>query len=75
MGPFSDFNATSRYQVQTVCNSTISDFQFNGTAISFNVCGDNDTSGFCRICIPTTLMNYNCSSHLLDEGDIYGVLF
>lgn len=59
IGPFSNFNATSRCQVQTVCNSTISDFQFNGTAISFNICGDNDTSGFCRICIPTTLMNYS----------------
>ncbi len=59
MGLFSDFNATSRCQVQTVCNSTISSFQFNGTAISFNVCGNDYTSGFCRICIPTTLMNYS----------------
>jgi len=59
MGPFSDFNATSRYRVQTVCNSTISDFEFNGTAIRFNLYGDNGTSGFCRICIPTTLLNYN----------------
>ena len=58
MGPFSSFNATSKHQVQTICDSTISDFQFNGTAISFNIYGENDTSGFCRICIPTTLMNY-----------------
>ena len=57
MGTFSDFNATSEYHVQTICNSTISDFQFNGTAISFNVSGENDTTGFCRILIPTALMN------------------
>ena len=57
MGMFSDFDATAEYTVQTVCNSTISDFQFNGTAISFNVSGENGTIGFCRICIPTTLMN------------------
>jgi len=58
MGMFSDFNATSEQHVQTICNSTISNFQFNGTAISFNVTGENDTTGFCRICIPTALMTY-----------------
>jgi parallel beta-helix repeat protein len=57
MGMFSDFIATTEYNVQTICNSTISDFQFNGTAIRFNVSGENGTSGFCRICIPTALMN------------------
>ena len=62
MGMFSDFGATSEYHVQTICNSSkwdlpISDFQFNGTAISFNVTGVDDTAGFCRICIPTALMN------------------
>jgi len=57
MGMFSDFSATSEYHVQTICNSSISDFQFNGTAIYFNVTGENDTNGFCRICIPRALMN------------------
>jgi parallel beta-helix repeat protein len=57
MGMFSEFKATSEYHVQTICNSTISDFQFNGTAISFNVTGEDGTSGFCRICIPTALMS------------------
>ena len=57
MGMFSDFKATSEYYVQTICNSSISDFQFNGTAICFNVTGENTTTGFCRICIPTALMN------------------
>jgi parallel beta-helix repeat protein len=57
MGEFYDFNVTSEHHVQTVCNSSISDFHYNGTGISFDVTGDNGTSGFCRICIPTALMN------------------
>jgi hypothetical protein len=57
MGMFSDFNANSEQHVQTICNSTISDFQFNGTAIRFNISGENSTAGFCRICIPKALMN------------------
>lgn len=57
MGMFSDFIATSEYHAQTVCNSSISDFGFNGTSIGFNVTGDDGTMGFCRICIPKALMN------------------
>jgi hypothetical protein len=56
MGLFSDFTVTSGYGVETICNSTVSDFQFNGTAISFNVTGETGTNGFCRVCIPTTLV-------------------
>ena len=56
MGTFSNFKATSKYHVQTICNSSISDFEFNMTTISFNVLGENGTTGFCRICIPTALM-------------------
>jgi len=57
MGMFSDFKATSEYRVQTICNSSISDFHFNGTAICFNVTGIDYTTGFCRICMPRALMN------------------
>jgi len=57
MGVFSDFNATSESHVQTICNSSMSDFQFNGTTISFNVSGENGTTSFCRIFIPTALLN------------------
>jgi peptide/nickel transport system substrate-binding protein len=57
MGMFSNFVVTSEYHVQNICNSSISDFQFNGTAICFNVIGENGTGGFCRICIPRALMN------------------
>jgi len=57
MGLFSDYTLTSELQVQTICNSTISAFRFNGTAILFNITGVEDTSGFCRICIPRALMD------------------
>jgi len=57
MGAFSEFDITSEYSIQAICNFTISDFQFNGTAISFDVSGEAGTLGFCRICIPKVLMN------------------
>jgi len=56
-GMFSNLNATSEQQVQVICNSTLSDFQFNGTAICFNVTGAEGTTGFCRICIPRALIS------------------
>jgi parallel beta-helix repeat protein len=57
MGTFSDFKVTAEYHVQIICNSSISDFQFNGTAILFDVTGVEGTTGFCRICIPKSLLN------------------
>lgn len=57
MGVFSDFNIASECHVQTICSSSISNFQFNGTAISFDVTGENGTASFCRICIPKALMD------------------
>jgi parallel beta-helix repeat protein len=57
MGPFSDFSVAAGVDVHVVSNSTVSDFQFNGTAILFNVSGANGTTGFCNVCIPTALFN------------------
>ncbi|MGB8780873.1 MAG: hypothetical protein WCD81_09545, partial [Candidatus Bathyarchaeia archaeon] len=57
MGGFSDFNVVQGVDVQVVSNSTVSDFQFNGTAILFNVSGVNGTTGFCNVCIPTAMLN------------------
>lgn len=57
LGMFNSFNVTPQYSVETVCNSTISDFQFNGNALAFNASGENGTTGFCRISIPTALVN------------------
>ena len=77
MGMFSDFNATSEHSVQTICNSTISDFQFNGTAIIFNVSGEEETLGFCRICIPHTLLEPPYTVLVNNETPLYinGSLF
>lgn len=61
MGMFHSFD-TSLGDVHTICNSTISDFQCyydseNQTnVIKFNVNG-TEGIGFCRICIPHTILN------------------
>jgi len=66
MGPFSDFIIAweeQLHRVTTICNSTISNFNFTDTyngsvrAIFFDVTGEDGTIGFCRIRIPTTLIN------------------
>ena len=62
MDMFSDFKVTWQdeiYHVTTICNSTISAFQFNQQEriLSFNVTGQDFTIGFCRIIIPKTLIN------------------
>lgn len=54
-GPFYTFNATPQSQIQIISNSTITSFEFNGTAIRLNV--EDLTNGFLRICIPTTILN------------------
>jgi parallel beta-helix repeat protein len=62
MGMFSDFEVIweeETYHVTTICNSTISAFQFNQEEriLSFNVTGPYFTVGFCRITIPKALIN------------------
>jgi len=61
MEMFSDFTVTfegTNYHVTTICNSTLSNFQFNALQkmISFNVIGADGTVGFCRITIPNLLI-------------------
>jgi parallel beta-helix repeat protein len=56
MGMFTSFLATPMKQVDVVSNSTLSSYQFNGTALSFDVSGANGTIGFIRIRIPIMLM-------------------
>jgi parallel beta-helix repeat protein len=57
MGPFTDFNIAQGVNVQVVSNSTVSGFQFNGTAVIFNVTQENGATGFCRVGFPTALIN------------------
>jgi len=68
MGMFSDFTVTlerKTYHITTICNSTISEFRFEigpetgNKIIRFNVTGKDGTLGFCRVMIPTELMNYS----------------
>jgi len=57
MGVFYDFKVTEKYSVFAICNFSISNFEFDGYTIRFSISCQNDTAGFCRICIPTALMN------------------
>ena len=82
MGILSNFKITRKeenYQVTTVSNSTISEFRFEigpetgNKIIRFSVTGENGTVGFCRVKIPTQLMNYSCLV-LVDEKEIITTL-
>ncbi|MDH7564648.1 MAG: NosD domain-containing protein [Candidatus Bathyarchaeota archaeon] len=55
-GLFSEFNATLAGHVQVVCDSSISNFHFDGAAIRFYVTGEDGAAGFCRMCIPKALI-------------------
>ncbi len=57
MGMFSSFPATSEHHVYGVSNSTLTDFQFNSTALSFYAAGADGTTGFARVRIPTALIS------------------
>jgi len=57
IGKLSNFAATAEQNVHIISNSTISTFQYNDTAILFNVSGENNTVGFCRIMVPSALIN------------------
>jgi parallel beta-helix repeat protein len=67
MGMFSDFAVTlerETYHVTTICNSLISEFRFEvgsetgNKIIHCSVTGKDGAVGFCRVGIPTELMNY-----------------
>jgi parallel beta-helix repeat protein len=74
MGMFANFTvnyATQIYFLSTICNSTISNFEFNESNgnIGFDVIGSNGTLGFCRIAVPLTLIQ-NESTILLDGNSL-----
>jgi len=82
MGTFSILNVafeSETYHVTTICNSTISGFRFEVGAetgskiIRFNVTGNVGTVGFCRVSIPTGLMNYP-NIVLFDTAEIFPTL-
>ncbi len=72
MGVFSSFNTSLGYYVNVISNSTVEDFEyfeFNSTIRMFvsNMTA-NQTHGFCRVCIPYTLMNVTNISVVIDDG-------
>jgi len=61
MGMFSSFPISYQeeaYDVDVICNSTISSFQFDyeNRIVEFDVTGSDGIIGFCRIVIPRALM-------------------
>jgi len=82
MGIFSVFYVNFQreiYSVLFVSNSTISDFKFEistettNKMILFNVTGEENTTGFCRVVIPTELMNYTFMA-IIDNEEVTPVL-
>jgi parallel beta-helix repeat protein len=78
MGLFTKFDITyerNTYEVAIITNSTVFNFQFQiGTEtgnkiIRFKVSGKQGTAGFCRIIIPSQLMNYSYIV-LGDDGEV-----
>ena len=65
-GTFSDFNIAleEEYHVTVISNSTVSDLGFEigsetgNKMIHFKAIGEESTAGFCRIKIPSALMDY-----------------
>jgi parallel beta-helix repeat protein len=71
VGIFTNFTVnygTQRYPLSTICNCTISNFEFDESneKIGFDVIGRNGTVGFFRIAMPLTLIQ-NRSTVLLDN--------
>jgi parallel beta-helix repeat protein len=70
MGLFSSFSISQGYSVNIFSNSTITDFNCSSSdrKISFNVAGENGTTGFCELTIPHTLMDVNRIEVVIDNG-------
>jgi len=72
MGIFTSFGISSGYHVDVVSNSTINNFDYFASNSTIEMYVSNMTAtqmyGFCRICIPTELMNTTTISVIIDDG-------
>ena len=72
MGMFSSFNTSLGYSLNVISNSTIEDFAYSesNSTIKMYVSNmtTNQTYGFCRVCIPHTLMDVNTMTVIIDDG-------
>lgn len=81
MGMFSEFTATTNatYFVDIVSNSTISSFRYEtgretgNKMITFNANGQTGGTGFCRMTIPTSIIDYPLTI-ITNEGQAQGHL-
>ncbi len=81
MGIFSEFTVTTNatYFVDIVSNSTISSFSYEtgretgNKMITFNANGQTGQTGFCRMAIPTSIINYPFTI-ITNEGQAQGNL-
>jgi len=69
MGVFSSFNTSLGYHMNVISNSTIQDFQYfeSNSTIKMYVSGLEGV-GFCRVCIPHTLISPDEISVIIDDG-------
>ena len=74
MGEFSDFPVAGGFDLQVVSNSTLSDFQFNGTALLFNLSAGNDNATFFRLSAPQALLDSNPTIFVNDTQVQYNKL-
>jgi parallel beta-helix repeat protein len=72
MGPFSSFNTSLNHCVSVVSNSTIEDFRYSESNRTIQIRTSNltmnQTTGFCRVCIPHALMDTSNISVTVDDG-------
>jgi parallel beta-helix repeat protein len=72
MGMFYSFNASLGYQIDVISNSTIESFEYTASNKTINMYVSNMTTnqeyGFCRVCIPHTLMNVSNISVIINDG-------
>jgi len=78
MGAFTDFAATYENKinhVMTICNSTITQFEFNETTkmLNLNLTGNDNATMVCRIAIPQLLVSRPCTV-LANEQEVNATL-
>jgi len=71
VGVFSSFTPSSAHPMEILSNSTIANFNCSAAEkrISFDVDGQSNTVGFCKMIIPHDLVNPNFLQVLIDDGN------
>lgn len=63
--PYDLYFKDEKYRFMLISNSTVSNFSFEvgvetgNMVVRFNVTGEDGSAGFCRVSVPTMLMNYS----------------